>query len=248
VWSKRIPREDPRLDWSPQHDPRSRDYPVRRALRATPTIAPKRWRLGAITDQHSEGACVGHGHTTDLIASPYGNFTVDSTTASLYAAGIYHRAKQIDEWPGEAYDGTSVLAGAKVMAERGLIGGYYWAFDNDDIRDAVIAIGPVVIGIPWYESMYETKANGVVVIDGEMVGGHCLCIFGYHPGLRIYGEPPSDNPRGPNYHEVFRWRNSWSTLYGRNGNGIIHARDLRALLADMGEACVATGRTRATLT
>lgn len=247
VWSHRIPHTDPRLDWSPQHDPRSLGFPITTALPPTVEIAPKAWTLGAILDQGNEGACVGFGHTADLIAAPKGNYTVGSADGDRYAQNVYQRAKQLDSWPGEAYDGTSVLAGDKVMAERGFITSYRWAFSVEDIRDAIIAVGPVVIGIPWYSAMYQTKANGVVDVDGILVGGHCLCVYAYHPNMRIYGEPP--NPlNGTRYYEVFKWRNSWGTSYGKNGNGIVHINDLRTLLADQGEASVAMGRTRADLT
>lgn len=251
VQSKRLPQRDPRLDWAPQHDPRSLQFRVSAALPTVePAIVPKEWTLGAVLDQGREGACVGFGHTADMLASPKGNYVATPAQGSSYAQGVYQRAKQIDEWPGEAYSGTSVLAGAKVMQERGIITSYYWAFSNAEIRNAILTLGPVVIGVPWYEEMYDTKPNGVVKIGGELVGGHCLMIYGYHPHMRIYGEAPSGNPKGPNYHEVFRWRNSWGHLYGRNGNGngIIHAADLRRLLDEWGEACVATGRVRATLT
>jgi hypothetical protein len=35
------------------------------------------------------------------------------------ARDIYYRARRIDEWPGEAYDGTSVRAGLDVVREEG---------------------------------------------------------------------------------------------------------------------------------
>jgi hypothetical protein len=35
------------------------------------------------------------------------------------APWLYHRAQQIDEWPGENYDGTSVRAGLDVLRTEG---------------------------------------------------------------------------------------------------------------------------------
>lgn len=203
---------------------------------SVPDVA-KRWRTGAVLDQGREGSCVGHGWAAELIGSPRPH-KVDSATGHRYAVDIYRKAQLIDEWEGENYDGTSVLAGAKVVRERGYIDQYRWAFNIDDVKDAVITQGPVVIGIPWYEDMYETKESGLVEVGGPIVGGHCLTIVGYHPGMRIAGEGWNER------HKVFRWRNSWGPDYGLNGDGLIRYEDLRDLLQDNGEACVPVGRNK----
>jgi C1A family cysteine protease len=80
--------------------------------------------------------------------------------------------------------------------------------------------------------MYRTKRNGVVVVDGNLVGGHAILITGYDPAMIIDGKPC----------EVFRWRNSWGTGYGINGSGYILYSDLENLLQQSGEACVPMGR------
>jgi len=62
-------------------------------------------------DQGREGACVGFAW---------------SRAASLVEGrlfdgfSLYRRARQVDEWPGEAYDGTSVNAGGRVCKDEGL--------------------------------------------------------------------------------------------------------------------------------
>jgi hypothetical protein len=201
---------------------------------SVPDVA-KRWRTGTVLDQGREGSCVGHGWTAELLASPRPH-KVDATTGHNYAVDIYRRAQLIDEWEGENYEGTSVLAGAKVVRERGYLDQYRWAFNIQDVRDAVITQGPVVIGIPWYEGMYETRESGLVDVSGDIVGGHCLTIVGYHPAMRITGEGWNER------HKVFRWRNSWGPDYGLNGDGLIKYDDLAELLKDNGEACIAIGR------
>ncbi len=198
---------------------------------------PKRWKTGTVLDQGQEGSCVGHGWAAELIGSPRPH-KVDAATGHRYAVDIYRRAQLIDEWEGENYDGTSVLAGAKVVRERGFIDQYRWAFNVEDVKDAVITQGPVVIGIPWYEDMYDTRESGLVEVGGPIVGGHCLTIVGYHPGMRINGEGWNER------HKVFRWRNSWGPDYGLNGDGLIRYEDLRDLLQDNGEACVSVGRNK----
>lgn len=238
VETKVWPRQDPRLDWIGQYDDRSRDYPVRAVLRETVPEKPRSWGLGPVLDQGREGACVGFGWTAETIASPRPDPEVTAEIANQFARIVYRRAQAIDEWEGEDYEGTSVLAGAKVMQEHGYIGSYRWAFDIEDIRGAVTELGPVVIGIPWYSGMYQTRPSGLVEVDGQIVGGHCILLTGYHPGMRIRGEDWDARFR------VFRWRNSWGENYGVGGSGFIRYEDLRDLLADFGEACVPLERSK----
>lgn len=223
------------LDWVSEHDPRSLDYPIRSLIRSSVPDVPKRWKVGNVLDQGQEGSCVGHGWTTELMASPK-PVRLDPDKGHAYAVDVYNNAQLTDEWEGEDYDGTSVLAGAKVIQSRGYMDEYRWAFTVDDVKDAILTNGPVVIGIRWYESMYETRPSGLVEIGGPIVGGHCLTLTAYHPSMRLNGEDWNERFR------VFRWRNSWGNWYGRNGDGFIRYEDLRDLLAGDGEACVPVGR------
>lgn len=224
----------PILDWVSRHDERSRNYSIAEKIGS---VEPKKkyWSTGVILDQGREGACVGFGWTGELLASPM-PFRTTAESANQFALGVYKRAQQLDSWPGEDYSGTSVLAGAKAVKEKGYISGYRWAFNMDDVRSAVISEGPVVIGIPWKQDMYETRPSGLVVASGEPVGGHCLVLTGYNPRARLKGEK--------GLLEVYRWRNSWGPSYGINGNGFIKADDLAALLKETGEACVPQGRSK----
>lgn len=191
------------------------------------------WRAGERLDQGREGACVGFAWTAELLARPNEVRVPDS---DKFARELYREAQRLDVWPGEAYEGTSVLAGAKAAQKAGFIGEYRWAFSIDEVIDALVAIGPVVIGIPWYENMYETRPSGLVEVGGRLVGGHAITLTGYHPGMRIRGEGWWKR------HEVIRWRNSWGEAYGRGGDGFITPDALERLLSDDGEACIPTQR------
>lgn len=232
-------RSDPRLDWVSKHDTRSLAYPVRRALGAV-EIEPRRWKPGPTLNQRREGACVGFGWTQELMTSPKPFFPLTIEQGNRYASSYYHECLANDEYAGEADTGTSVLAGAQTAVRRGFMPEYRWCLDDSiaDLRDAVIAEGPVVIGIPWLEDMYETTSSGLVKVGGNEVGGHCLLIDEYHPGKRIPGE---------DYYarfEVFGWHNSWSDGYGVKGRGYIRPEELRDLLANWGEACVPMRRNK----
>lgn len=209
-------------------DPRSKAYGFAELAEG---LEPRKryWSPGTVLDQGREGACVGFAWTTELISSPQ-PFRVTAEQGNAYALGVYRDAQKIDEWAGEDYSGTSVLAGAKVVRARGYIPEYRWCFGVEQLRDAVIAGGPVVLGINWYEDMYETRPNGLVVVGGGLVGGHAITVTGYNPRARIPGE------RG--YHEGFRWKNSWNLDYGVKGLGFVKIEDMDRLLREDGEACV----------
>lgn len=199
---------------------------------------PKTWSSILTTDQGREGACVGHGITTDLLASPRPDIAPTFQQANLFAFRSYKRAQDLDPWSGNAYSGTSVDAGFQVARELGAIESWRNMYSAQQVRDALLQVGPVVLGVDWYDGMYDTRPSGLVKIDGSIVGGHCITIIGYHPGMRILGE--DWNAR----FEVFKWKNSWGNSYGKNGIGYIKAGDLQDLLVAGGDASVAMGRKR----
>lgn len=232
---------DPRLGWVSVHDPRSLDYPVRASLPDQVEPVPKTWQPGAVLDQdrasgdpasYDESGCVGHGWTADLIGSPRPDPYTDSARGHSYAVGVYQEAKDIwDEWSGGDYQGTSVLAGARCVQSRGFIEGYRWCLSIEDVRDTVVAHGPVVIGVEWLDGMFQPRASGLLEVTGSVAGGHCLWVYGYHPSMRITGEPYTAR------YEVFKVRNSWGPYWGRGGSCYVTAADMETLLTDTGEAC-----------
>lgn len=216
------------LDWRKSADPRNSFFPVSAVLPSRVGRRVRRWRAGPVLDQGAEGACVGFGWTGELMSTPVG---VKIAVPDAFARQVYRLAQRIDEWPGESYSGTSVLAGAKVVARNGYVLGYRWATSVDDVVSSVVEFGPVVIGVPWTAPMFHPRPSGIVDIDGGVLGGHCVVITGYHPGQRFKGEGWLAR------HEVLRFRNSWGTGYGRGGDGYFRVADFETLLAD-GEACV----------
>jgi hypothetical protein len=224
-----------RLDWVPRFDERSKQYPIRGVMKTSVRRRNKLWTPGPIIDQGNEGACVGFGWTDEVLAAPV---PVDLTRVkkdvprdpTAFALAAYNRAKEIDEYEGVDYEGTSVLAGAKVMGEYGLVKEYRWAFGINDVVDAVLAKGPVVLGIYWYDSMYDAP-GGVLTVKGPIVGGHCLTAVGYTvKSPRLNGE------------DGVVLQNSWGPTWGINGLAEIRVNDLAKLLDNDGEACVPSRR------
>ena len=219
------------LDWKPRFDEESKNYPVRGILNKRVPRKSVLWVAGPILDQKAEGACVGFGWTAEALSTP--NVVNLKTipgkaprTPQPFARYVYSSAKTIDEYPGEDYDGTSVLAGAKVMQGLKTVESYSWAFSIDDVIDALIQKGPVVLGINWYEGMYEAP-RGVLKVSGDHVGGHCILAIGYTTSSSKFKGDPS-----------ITLQNSWGTKWGMNGLAEISVADLQKLLSEQGEACI----------
>lgn len=227
--------QDKIFNWKPMFDERSKDFPIRAAIKERPKRKNKQWRSGEILDQGREGACVGFGWTAEALATPV---AVDLTkikadvprTGNEFASNLYHVAKTLDDMAGEDYEGTSVLAGAKAMEQFGLIKEYRWAFGIEDVIDAILTKGPVVLGIYWYEGMYEAP-EGILSVSGKIVGGHCITAVGFKTAASsVTGE------------DTIILQNSWGTDWGINGLAEIRVSELDKLLKNSGEACVPSRR------
>lgn len=229
---------DRTLDWHSYHDPRSRSYPSSTVLDAVTERQLKRsrvfWKRGPQLDQGSEGACVGFSWAQELFTSPIRVKFAQFHAPNAFATGLYHRARQLDDTPGEDYEGTSVLAGAKVVQEHGWMGEYRWAFGIADVIQALLYNGPVVLGIPWYGDMFAPDLYGVLSGQqgGGLAGGHAILANGYHGDHQEH--PAAGRPKMPMIH----LQNSWGTGWGQDGGAWIHADALEALLQQDGEACV----------
>lgn len=219
---------DRRLDRLIEFDPRSKNFPISAVV--PDGVTSRRWALDERLDQGSQGACVGFGVSHRLAAAPVERSNI--TNAS--ALSIYNAAKKIDPWPGEDYEGTSVLAGIKVAKNRGYFSEYRWCFSVDDVMRAVCFEGPVVVGTNWRSTMWDTRPSGLIDSVGtpnDNEGGHCYMIRGLTLHPRLTGESASLEP-------VFRITNSWGKGWGWNGEAFIRISDFEKLLLDDGEAVV----------
>jgi hypothetical protein len=217
----------PVFDRIPQFDPRSREYPVRALLPAKPPRSYT-WRHVQL-DQGNEGACVGFACTMEAAARPKPVFgdpvrhPPDLHQLTTAARDHYRAAQRIDPWPGEAYEGTSVLAGMKVGVDRGYWDEYRWALGPGPAaaaNDVILAVGyagPVVMGTWWWSGM----SGEYLRPTGHKLGGHAYLLTSYSKRRDAVWTP-----------------NSW----GGAGQGWITRADLAALLADDGEAAIPVQR------
>jgi hypothetical protein len=210
------------FDWRSRHDPRSRNYTVRAHLRrrGETGLRGRTWACYAELDQGREGACVGFGWAAELAATPC---VVRGVTNTL-GFSIYREAQALDGFP-DTEEGSSVLAGAKAVQRRGHLREYRWAFSIEDVCETLSHLGPVVLGIPWLDTMMDARRNGLLDCSGQEVGGHCILAR----GLLLKPKPRDYGTTDP----LIRLRQSWG-----DGDRFVRVADLEQLLKDAGEACV----------
>lgn len=245
-----------RFDWFARFDPASRAYAVAPGATSLPTggrlWTPGRPRL----DQGQEGACCGFAAAAEAAAEP----VPVTRVTNAYARGWYLNAQRRDQWPGENYDGTSVLGTMQEGVARGLYGGYRWAFSVEQLAHGIVAPeeddgGPAVIGVEWRSGSYTTDAAGVLRPAGYVVGGHSLCLLGFIPDTvdedtdpelwaqlgrldlaAAVAEVLQEEPG------AFIGMNSWGPMFGRNGLFVVGVSVVRGWFAARGEFALPGGR------
>jgi len=220
---------DGRLARLIQFDERSRKFPVMATVGTKKKPRSYTWRNDQYFDQGSEGACVGFALTHELTARPA---EVQHLSAAFAREEVYWEAQKIDPWEGGSYpgatpqyEGTSVLAGVKMLKTLGYIDGYKWAFGLNDLVMAVGYAGPAVLGLAWYEGMFDTASCGHLHVTGEMAGGHAILCKGVDVK-----------------NKTFTLHNSWGADWGTGGDALIHWDEMGRLLDEQGEAVIPTGR------
>lgn len=206
------------FDRVPHFDDRSLAYRIRTLITPKP---PKThyWPSWITLDQGSVGACVGFAWT-HLAASSSPRWGAPLTNDD--ALSLYERARQLDDWPGEDYEGSSTLGGAKASGELGRISSYHWAMTVDEIISALSYAGPVVIGINWYEGMSAPDQGGYLHVTGDVLGGHDIEVDGVNVTRR-----------------AVRLHNSWGASWGSNGHAWLSWDDLeRLVIGEKGDCCL----------
>ncbi len=202
-------------------DPRDANYPMRAMLPAEASTRTYRyWNAsGWWGNQGDTPQCVAYAWTHWLEDGPVGQ---GGQAPVVQPSILYAEAQKVDEWPGEDYDGTSVRGGAKAVKARGFISSYAWAGLFSDIREALLEVGPVVVGVNWYDAMFEPDEAGLIHIGGEVAGGHAFVL----DGISVP-------------HKLIRMKNSWGRAWGNNGFAYLTFPDVERLLHEDGEAALA---------
>jgi hypothetical protein len=116
--------------------------------------------------------------------------------------------------------GSAGIYVAKVLQGRGLIGTYRHTFSFEDFL-AAVAHQAVIIGIPWYEGMFNPDEEGYIRPTGQVAGGHEVCIDEINFEER-YVEFP----------------NSWGLGWGLKGRAKVAWDDMADLLDQDGDCTV----------
>jgi len=229
--------EDPRLDLLREYDERDDLYGVMEVIGGQGEPVTVAWPFpeGAeVLNQGKEGACVGFGCCNELRCHPVPVLGLDATFAR---ESIYWPAQRDDPWPGGAfpgaqpfYEGTSVRAGVKQLVRMGYVGEYRWAKSEAEMALA-ISVGPIIIGVDWYQGMYRPNSLGYLRPTGAKVGGHCCLVT----GLKV-----TNKATGTGYYTIY---NSWGPNWGNKGTARISRADMRKLIdSGRGDACLITQR------
>lgn len=152
----------------------------------------------------------------------------------LSESWVYWSSKKIDPWPNE--EGTSIRFAMKVLHKLGvpcegawpyddrlkgtpklwshLVARWslidsYWRVNNLDELKVALLNGPVVIGIPCFDSIFYADETGLVSYPrdpNKIYGGHAVCVVGYND--KKYGG-------------VVKFKNSWGKYWGSRGYGFL---------------------------
>jgi hypothetical protein len=217
------------FDWRPPTDERrAGNIPFAMGARATTiqTGKPLRshsWKRHLWLDQGQEGSCTGFGAAHTLGEGQYWR-QLDNTAARSF----YKGAQRYDEWPGENYEGSSVLGVMEYLHhETDYLREYWWATNLDEILHAICYYGPVEMGSWWRSGMMNTHDDGYIRNTGGVVGGHAYCL----------GQVDL-------VHRRVRVDQSWGRDWGWDGAAWLDFDDLAGLLADGGE-CALPRKTKA---
>lgn len=129
--------------------------------------------------------------------------------------------------------GGSLLGAARHLKRRGWIAGYRWAKDKEEVLDILCSFGPVLLGVPWFESMHDAPLPGIVTVNGPQVGRHAILAVGFIPGLDAL-------KMGLGHSDLVEFVNSFGSGYGVRGRGYLRIMDLAFLMKQGGEAVVPT--------
>jgi hypothetical protein len=203
-------------------DPRDHEFPLHAVLPRKSERVQRYWKDDYWRgNQGQTPRCVAYGSLHWLHTGPV--LPKSSKKPAVTPAKLYGLAQQLDEFPGTDYDGSSVRGGIKALKQLGFVGSYHWARTLEDVVRCVLDVGPVIIGVNWYQGMCEPAADGIVVPEGELVGGHCVCLTGANRKTRR-----------------LRFLQSWEPNWGDAGHGYLSFEAFARLLAEQGEACLAT--------
>lgn len=177
-------------------------------------------------NQGNEGTCVGHAATNVLLAGPsphptYAEFQTEEL-AHQFARTLYLEASGDTTYQQGMHPRDAC---AQLLTDN-LITSYWKVLQVEDVITALLTFGPVMLALPWYESMFYgdgrlSNAYGnywvKVNLESDHVGYHCIAATG------IDLAPANGAPA------YLRLENSWGPDWGSNGTGRLPVESFRRL-------------------
>lgn len=219
-----LPPTGGRLGRHIQFDERSRAYRVAAPKKATPLVTRLWSRTAKAFDQKSLGSCTGNGAAGLLVTAPY--IKPRRRVSESTAIKIYSKASMLDAIQGSyppADTGSSVLAAMQALKAMGYASAYSWCLGLQDALQTLSSVGPVEIGINWYEGFDQPDLNGRVRISGQVRGGHAFEVLGVDVEQKVVTAI-----------------NSWGSTWGQRGRFTFSWDDFDRLLHEDGEAATIT--------
>lgn len=209
------------FDWKPRFDEKSLGYKIgvmqAKAGITVRTPRNKSWTRHAWLDQGQEGACTGFSFAQLLACTPKPASGITNADGEYW----YQEAKKHDEYPGENYDGSSVLGTMTAGTVDNKLSAYWWATTLEEIDTGLSYYGPMQFGVPWMTGMMTPDAEGWLNSRGQVEGGHAICV-----AARLV--LPSGKVR-------YRIDNSWGKDWGINGSAYVDADVMRFWLGQQSE-------------
>jgi C1A family cysteine protease len=233
-------RTDPRLGRHVHHDERSLHY-IHEILHPSERKSVEWTRRIPILNQGNVGSCTGNALTgvlgTDSLdrtataevavkADQWKIFEAGSVTLDeAFADKAYQMNTRNDDCEGTYLPddtGSSGLAAGKTGQQLGLLSGYTHAMSMVGLESA-IQKSAVMLGIVWYNSMFEPDSNGHLTVnpDSGVGGGHEIECRGWSKE-----------------HGLWLLDNSWDTSWGDNGSCYVKTKDMALLLSQSGDVTV----------
>jgi hypothetical protein len=204
--------------------------PERQLERALDLLAPVKtvthFETQPVFDQGQLGSCTANAALGCLVTEPFADHVKQGRPFDEQdAVALYQLETKLDDSqiPGEYPPddtGSSGPWSMQALEKEGFISSFT---HTRSVHTALVALnrGPISIGIPWLESMFQVDGNGNITVDrgSQVAGGHQVCIVA------------DDTARQAVY-----VRNSWGTSWGQNGHAWLAWDDLKWLFVQGGDA------------
>lgn len=235
-------------------DPRDRDFLLARVIEEAAAPTGKRLHAAPVVyDQGQTPECVGYSTAGLLSVHRHEADPDDPDDPTFDGAAIYAWANAHDGDP-TVHDGSTVRAGFQALMQAGgkvtastdaaddpvgavdKIANYLWADTTLPDRDLnrvatwLLTVGPVVVGILWYQDMFNPSAEGIVTPTGGVAGGHAIMVRGVNMDTKMFCLRNSWGAWSGTVHD------DWSFTADGGGDCLISWADLFAVLSQNGEA------------